>query len=85
MIKISITQERVPIMDKNDGVRGLLWPHVVPGTRRFENYDFHDIYRELCIFSSSSMLDDVCEEEDVLEPIILVIRWNNSLEIRMHH
>lgn len=42
-------------------------------------------YCEIYFFTASSMLDDVCEEEDVLEHLIYVIRWDHSLEIRMHH
>lgn len=34
---------------------------------------------------ASSTLNDVCKEEDELEPPIDVIIWNGSLETRMHH
>lgn len=42
-------------------------------------------YCELYSFNASSELGDVCEEEDVLETLAPVIRWNNSLETRMQH
>lgn len=42
----------------------------------FEICDYHVSYCELCIFTASSMLDDVCEEEDVLKTLTVVIRWN---------
>jgi hypothetical protein len=28
------------------------------------------------------MLDDVCEEDDVLQPLVEVVRWNDSLAFR---